>query len=150
MEFRKAYDHLSPDTRYSSRVSFIDPETGEPLETLTQQHMKAETDINNILRRYDKTGLITHINQAVAQYGDFTEANEYQEALNRIISAQDTFAALPSEIRKRFGNDPGAFFEFATNPDNAKEMVALGLAEHEPVPKKQDPIEVKVVTENEG
>jgi phage internal scaffolding protein len=121
--FRSAY---SP--RVKVALSFLDEE-GNPLSTPTQQHMKAEVDINNILRQYDRTGLITHVNNATAQYGDFTEVNEYQESLNRVIAAQDAFAALPSNVRKRFANDPGEFFEFATNPDNFDAMVELGLAE---------------------
>ena len=98
-------------------VDFTDID-GNPLPTPTQQHAKAECDINNILRQYDRTGLITHINTATAQYGDFTEVNEYQESLNMVMNAQEAFMALPSAIRKQFENDPGQFFEFATNPEN--------------------------------
>lgn len=121
-KFRSAY---SP--RVSVAVSFLDDE-GNPLETPVQQHMKDEVDINNIIKKYDRTGLITHVNQSVAQYGDFSEVNEYQESLNMVINAQNAFDELPSSIRKRFGNDPGEFFEFATNPDNHDAMVELGLA----------------------
>lgn len=122
MKFQKAYD------RPKCSLSFLDEE-GNPLPSMTQQHMKQETDINHIIKKYDKTGLITHVNNAVAQYGDFTQANEYQEALNRVINAQNSFHALPAEIRKRFFNDPGEFFEFATDPANAEEMYHMGLAE---------------------
>lgn len=123
MKFRTAYS-----APYKSAVSFLDEE-GNPLPTPTQQHMKAECEINNILRQYDKTGLITHVNRAVAQYGDFSEVNEYQESLNRVIAAQTAFMELPSDVRKRFGNDPGAFFEFATDPSNGEAMIEMGLAE---------------------
>ena len=128
MKFRNAY---SPHMRVD--LSFLDEE-GNPLPSQTQQAFKQETDINYILRQYDKTGLITHVNKAAAQYGDFTEVNEYQESLNRVIAAQDAFMELPSAIRKQFGNDPGAFFEFATNPDNLDAMVKMGLAEAPIIP----------------
>ena len=39
-----------------------------------------------------------------------------------------TIMGLPSDIRKLFDNDPGEFFEFATNPANAGKMAELGLA----------------------
>jgi len=123
VRFRSAYS-----APVKVALSFLDEE-GNPLPTPTQQHLKAEVDINNILRQYDRTGLITHVNNATAQYGDFSEVNEYQESLNRVIAAQDAFAALPSNVRKRFGNDPGEFFEFATDPSNFDAMVELGLAE---------------------
>ena len=66
-----------------------------PNESLTEQHHKDEVDINNVVRRYDKQGVITHVNKARAMYGDFTEVNEYQDALNTVIQAQDAFAELP-------------------------------------------------------
>ena len=123
MKFRTAYSKPVKVV-----VDFTDID-GNPLPTPTQQHAKAECDINNILKQYDRTGLITHINSATAQYGDFTEVNEYQESLNRVMMAQEAFMELPSAIRKQFENDPGQFFEFATNPDNQDAMVEMGLAE---------------------
>ena len=113
----------------------------------TEQHHKSLCDINNIIKQYDKTGLITHVNKAIAQYGDFTEVNEYQESLNLVMEAQEAFNALPAAIRARFENDPGQFLEFATNPANADEMVELGLAkkiaevveETPPAPEEETP-----------
>jgi phage internal scaffolding protein len=107
--------------------SFLD-EDGKFVEGRTKQSFKGLTDINTIIRQYDRTGLINHVNQAAAQYGDFSAVNEYQESLNLVLNAQGAFMELPSAIRKRFGNDPGAFFEFATDPSNLEEMVRLGLA----------------------
>lgn len=123
MSFRTAYGE-----RVRSTVQFVD-ENGDLLPTITQQHCKNDCDVNHILKKYDQTGLITHVNRSVAQYGDFTEVNEYQESLNMVINAQNAFAELPSDIRKQFNNDPGAFFEFATNPANTQRMIEMGLAE---------------------
>lgn len=106
----------------------------------TKQSHKDECDINKILKKADKTGLITHVASSTARYGDFTAVNEYQESLNTVIQAQDMFDALPSDIRKRFANDPGAFFEFATNPANKDDLVKLGLAKSDYVaPVDPDP-----------
>lgn len=121
---RKPYDK-----RERVQVSFRD-ENGDLLPPMTEQHHKQACDVDLILRKYDKTGLITHVNNAVAHYGDYTEVNEYQECLNLVNKAKDDFLQLPSEIRKRFENDPGLFFEFAGNPANRDALVELGLAEH--------------------
>lgn len=94
----------------------------------TEQHHKESCDIYSIIKRFDKTGLLEHVNSSQAHYGDYTEVNEYQEALNKVIHAQDSFSALPAHIRKRFDNDPGEYIEFVTNPENLPEMVKLGLA----------------------
>lgn len=98
-------------------------------ESLTQQQFAHDADVRNIIKQYDRTGLIANVNRGVARYGDYSEINEYREALDLVISAQESFSELPSNIREMFSNDPGAFFEFATNPENAAEMVKLGLAE---------------------
>ena len=97
-------------------------------DSLTQQHMKDETDIRKIIDKYDRTGLIGHVQRGVARYGDFSEVNEYREALDLVANANATFAELPAAIREKFGNDAGAFLEFATNPDNLSEMQEMGLA----------------------
>lgn len=117
-KFRSPYN----GTTVPVRLSF------EGTEAITQQHFKAEVDVHNILKQYDRTGLITHVNEAAAAYGDYTEINEYKESLERVIAAQDAFSEIPSHIRKRFGNDPGEFFEFVTNPANHDELVNMGLA----------------------
>lgn len=103
-------------------------------ESLTQQHFQKECDIKEIIKRHDRTGLITHVARGVAQYGDYSEVHEFREAMDLINNAQESFDGLPSDIRRMFGNDPGEFFEFATNPENAERMVELGLAPPPPEP----------------
>jgi phage internal scaffolding protein len=98
-------------------------------DSLTQQHFKDETDIQKIIKQYDRTGLIRHVARGVAQYGDYSQINEYREALDVVMMANASFMELPAAVRRRFNNDAGEFFEFATNPANAEEMVAMGLAE---------------------
>jgi phage internal scaffolding protein len=104
-------------------------------DSLTQQHMKDETDIRKIIDKYDRTGLISHVARGVAQYGDYSEINEYREALDLVNNANASFGELPAEIRQKFGFDAGAFFEFATDPSNLEEMQKMGLA---PVPEEAD------------
>jgi phage internal scaffolding protein len=97
-------------------------------ESLTQQSHAQAADVRNIIKQYDRTGLIANVNKGIAQYGDYSEINEYQEALNMVIEANESFAELPSHIREQFNNNAGAFFEFATNPQNEEKMIELGLA----------------------
>lgn len=108
-------------------LHFVDAD-GVPEVSRTKQSDFDSTDVNKILAKYKRTGLLEHVAKGVAQYGDFTSVNEYQESLNRVISAQQSFADLPSKVREFFGNDPGRFFEFATNPANADKLIEMGLA----------------------
>ena len=112
------------NTAYGDRVRVTADPAGE---SLTQQHFKKETDIIEIIKKHDRTGIIEHVARGVAQYGDYSEVNEYREALDMVNSANASFMELPAEIRAMFGNDAGAFFEFATDPKNETKMQELGL-----------------------
>lgn len=93
--------------------------------SLTKQSHKDECDVNMIMVRFEKTGLIDHINQFKGGYGDAIGVVDYHTAQNQIIAADAAFLSLPAKLRARFHNDPGAFLSFADNPANAKELAAL-------------------------
>lgn len=96
-------------------------------ETITQQHFKKECDINNILAKYQKTGLVSHVSKYRGVYSDLSEPVDYQTALNVVIAAQESFDSLPSSLRKRFNNNPQEFLVFVDDPVNVDEMRSLGL-----------------------
>lgn len=105
------------------------------LPSRAQQHFKDECDINNIIARFTKTGVLPQI-ATNFDFGDASEVPSYQEAMNFIIDAQDRFMELPAKVRKEFENDPGQFLSFVDSlddPENYARAVALGLAE----PKNQ-------------
>ena len=110
---------------YGDRTRTVFETTGE---SLTQQSHASAADVRNIIKQYDRTGLIANVNKGIAQYGDYSEINEYAEALNMVSEANESFATLPSHIREQFNNNAGLFFEFATNPKNKEEMIQMGLA----------------------
>lgn len=119
------------EARERVSIAFLD-ENGDQALGLTKQCFKDECDVLNIISRHDRTGLIDHVNNAVAQYGDYSEVNEYRESLDKVIQANAAFMEIPAHIREMFQNDAGNFFEFATNPKNADKLVELGLAEARP------------------
>jgi phage internal scaffolding protein len=132
-------------TPYGKRVrcslSFLDEDGNQAIGRTKQSH-KDECDINRVLRNYDKTGLLTHVNNASKNYGDFTQVNEYRESLDLVREANEAFSEIPAEIRKEFNNNPGEFFEFVTNPANNEKLVEMGLANRN---DSNDPILVKMV-----
>lgn len=117
-KFKTAY---SPSSSKSYDVSkSVNP-------SLTKQAFQKECDINTIMHKYQKTGLIDHNNSVEGRYGDFITSTDYHEAMNDILSIQEAFSTLPSSIRSRFKNDPAGFLDFTQNPDNIPEMRELGL-----------------------
>lgn len=94
--------------------------------TRAQQHHKDECDINEILRRFGKTGVMP-VNPSEALYPDFSNAVDYHTALNQIIASESEFDLLPSNIRKHFDNDPAKLVYFMQDKKNYDEAVSLGL-----------------------
>lgn len=115
--FRTAYE---PHKKYVFKTSG---------ESLTQQHFKEECDVINIIKRHDRNGIIEHVQRGQARYGDFSNVADYREALDLVRDAQDEFMTIPSDIRKKFDNDPGKFYEFVSNPDNKEELKTMGFIE---------------------
>ena len=96
--------------------------------SMTEQSHRKACNINTIMAKYKKTGLLP-IRQIPAAYGDFSGAEDYMTSVNRIMMAQEEFMNLPADIRKQFDNSPGKFLEFVYNPENAQALVDMGLAE---------------------
>ena len=93
----------------------------------TKQAPLRETDINWIMKKYVKTGLIDHLSRHGAEYG-FASSVTFHEAMNVVTKAEQMFLDLPAEVRVRFEGKPGAFLDFVQNPENQEEMIELGLA----------------------
>lgn len=102
--------------------------------SLTHQSMSADCDINNIMKRFEKTGVLDHINNRQGDYADFLSAEDYHSSMLKVVEAQDMFSSLPASIRSRFENDPAQFLDFVHNPDNRDEMASMGLLDN-PVPQ---------------
>lgn len=90
----------------------------------TKQSFKAETDINTILGKYMKTGVISHMNKFQPLYGEFADVN-LAEAMDQVQKGYDIFAALPAEVRREFDQNPDSFFSFVNDPENSGRLEEL-------------------------
>lgn len=102
----------------------------------TKQSFKDECDINRIMKKYDQTGVIDHLSKNQPVYSEMfiTPKNAY-DAIERVQNAQEVFEKLPARIRDAFKNDPGTFYNFASDPKNHDGLVKLGLARPKAQPK---------------
>ncbi len=98
-----------------------------PLPSLAKQSFKDECDINTIMARFEKTGLLDHTSKYRGRYEDVSTAVELHEALETCKNADDAFSTLPASIRKRFKNDPEEFLGWVLDPENATEVAEAGL-----------------------
>lgn len=130
---------------YSRWNAATDPkERGDLTEfgkSRTKQAELKDSDINNIMRKFEKTGLLP-VRNGRPMYGDFSHISTYQDALLQIQEANNAFASLPGAVRARFKNDPAAFVAFADDPNNLEELIKMGLVKRsEEVAVPKPPVE---------
>lgn len=102
------------------------------LPVITKQAFKDECDVNKIIKRWARTGLLEHVNQYKGSYVDLPEEMDYRTAMDALIDAEEAFSSLPAKVRQRFENDPSQFLQFVHTEGNEEEMRSLGL-----LPKQQ-------------
>lgn len=93
-----------------------------------QSHAK-EADINYIVKKYHKTGVLEHWRKNEPEYG-FANSETFHQSMNIITKAQNMFDELPSNAREYFNHSPANFLDFVNDPaTNISKMRELGLAE---------------------
>ena len=102
--------------------------------SLTKQSFAEECDFNFVMARYEKTGIIPHLEARLPQYTDVSSMVDYQEAHNLVISARASFDALPAAVRERFNNDPSSLIAFLGGENNRSEAEKLGLVTPKVIP----------------
>ncbi len=114
---------------YNYDVDQVSNETGLRCDdpSLTQQQFKEEADINTIVDRFLKSGVLPTA-ATMPQYVDYEGVFDFQSAMNVVRQADENFMRLDAKVRARFNNSPQAFLEFFANPENVDEAIRLGLA----------------------
>lgn len=129
VKIRTPYD----DGYVDPGISFVDI-NGEPEASLTVQSEKEACDINAIVEKHARTGLLPVMSQSPV-FGDVSNAPSYQDACHIVMEAERLFMSLDAKVRREFDNDPGKFLAFVDDPKNADRLLELGLRE---APKVQD------------
>ena len=108
-------------------------------DTIVQQHFREECDINFIVDRFKRTGLVEHVRSIGGQFMNVVDFPDYHEALNTVAEARSRFLELPATVRERFNHDPGQMIGFLANPANREEAVELGLMVPQEAPRSETP-----------
>lgn len=102
----------------------------------TKQAFREDCDINVIVRRYAKAGVLP-TEAPGASYGDFSTVGDYFDSMQLLLRTRERFEALPSLVRERFANDPSRMLAFVADAGNADEARKLGLLAPLPPPKEE-------------
>ena len=95
-------------------------------ESRTQQHFKNECDPNQIMKRFQQTGIITHVNQMPPSIGGVT-GQTFTEAMFTVKAAEAEFMRLNSTIRAHFENSTSNYLDAIHDPSRVDELCEIGL-----------------------
>ncbi len=104
----------------------------------TKQSFKDECDINKIIARHTRTGVLVHQNANAPTYG-YATSQDFATAMRTVTDAQNTFNNLSEEIQQRFDGDPAKLLDFAQDPENKAEGAQLGLWPEDPQEAPTEP-----------
>jgi len=107
--------------------------------TMTQAHFQENANINSIMARYKKTGVLGTGLQGFRrpQFGNFV-GMDFQEMNNIVVRGNELFMQLSPDIRKRFHNDPGELIQFINDEGNRDEAIKLGFLPKPEAPKSSE------------
>lgn len=115
---------LNTPAKYRRIINFK-PGT-EP--SMTEMSHAKSCDIHNIMKKYEKTGVLDHVSQYEGSYMDYGSIPDFHQAHKMIAEANSMFETVPARIRADFDNDPTKFVDFMQNPDNREQIEAYGLS----------------------
>lgn len=99
----------------------------------TKQSFKDSVDINRIVAKYQKTGLMEHVRKNPGVFADVSRIDDYPGMVAKIRFANESFEQLPANLRTRFQNDPSKLIDFISDSSNREEAIKLGIL---PKPEK--------------
>ncbi|QCS36307.1 minor capsid protein [Capybara microvirus Cap1_SP_228] len=140
------------DSGVEMRGSYVMVETDYSTDCscdgMTRQEFADECDINVLMSRYEKSGVLNHYNGAEAAYLDLSDVPDLATAFDIFEKANTAFMSLPAAVRREFENDPVRFADFAADPANVDKMREWKLAA--PAPVEPGPTKVEIVNPPES
>lgn len=96
---------------------------------LTDQSDAAAADINNIMKKYQQTGVLPQVKAGLARYVDNTQLVSLEVAHDMVQNAKALFMELPSQVRKLMDNDPTKLVDFINDKENEDICYKYGILE---------------------
>ena len=112
-------------------IEFVEP-------SMTEQHFKDECDINQIVARYESTGVMPSGNTPPL-FGDFEKfPTDLLSSRQFFDEAESRFMELPASVRKEFNNSPLELLAALQDSSNRQRFIDLGLIAPPVQPQETD------------
>ena len=102
--------------------------------SLTQQCIKEQCDINNILESYSQQARAMRANIAdllppidSQDFADISNMEDFLTAQNKIAKVTQIFEQMPSNVRREFGDDPSNFIAALGDSQKYSKLADLGV-----------------------
>ncbi len=92
----------------------------------TKQSFRDECDINKIVKRFETTGQVQHMNVRKPIYADVSNVADLAACLAAVDLAEESFMALRSDLRQAANHDPVEFLRMMDSDEGREKLEALG------------------------
>lgn len=149
MVFRNQYDNRGDCGctchGRAEKPTYTANEDGLPVESGTvniydeiQSHRQS-VELSTLLQRYAQ-GDVTALNQMEGVYADVVDMpSTYAELFNRVRDAENSFNALPDDVRALFDNSPVSFWQSIGTPSFAEKIGKLDAKHKDNISDPGDP-----------
>lgn len=116
----KMYKGLKTKSKTKNTSQIYGVEGDLTTQSRTQQEFKDEVNINKIVEKYRRTGMLRSSNavrQTEPMYGDFT-AYDYIDNQRKMAVIKNQFSNIPPEERAKHNNDPAVWLDAKITAQN--------------------------------
>lgn len=93
----------------------------DPGVSLTEQHHAKACDINTIMAKYARTGILEHVKNYEPTFGDISEL-DFKDSMDTIKTIEQEFGDLPAYVRAYFGQDASKYLRTISTPEGVEEL----------------------------
>lgn len=123
MDIMKIFSRYNPPPAVNITVESDSP---------VQQQFLEETQLDYLLKKYSTLGINPFVASGEFDYLDTTLLPDFQTMQNKVVQIKEYFSGLPSDLRRRFGDNVDNFVQFVQDPANSQALIDLGLVEAQP------------------
>lgn len=89
-------------------------------------------DVNAVMDRYRRTGIVAGLNEVEKEYRDVTTFSDFADVMRHARAAEEEFMKLPSKVREMFNHDAMQWLDTAHDPEKRQALLDKGLIVADP------------------
>lgn len=120
---------MSENTDHRGRPRVQTVNDGPEVTVQSDTHL---VDLNRIMEKYRRTGLVEALDETEAKFMDCTAFQDYADVMRTAKEAEMEFMKLPSKVREIFHHDVAEWLDTAHDEKKREALVAAGAIKRDP------------------